>query len=134
MEISAQKLQSAVERFCLYYQRNPSLIIGAGFSQGAALLGICLQKQPSFYGAAVLMAGFVPEREAARSSNAKVLVLHGEQDEIVSLSRAQGSVDYLRQLGFEVEFVTDPVRHKVGTQGMRRFKDFIREIIFDSQK
>jgi phospholipase/carboxylesterase len=111
-------VRGALER----YQLSPARIVGLGFSQGAGTLSTVIQRE-GLFDAVALLAGFVvelPERPPVAPCT--VFMAHGDQDEMVSVERARRGRDYLRHLGYTVEYHEDPVGHKVGTSGMRALR------------
>ena len=128
LETSVSKLEGFITRALMLYQLNPSSITLIGFSQGAALSSVLIQRYPERYNAAALLAGFVIPIESNAEPNVtkgRVLIAHGEQDDVVPLDRARQGATTLEQQGYTVEFVSDPVGHKIGTQGMRALKKFL---------
>lgn len=115
---------------------DPSRIVGMGFSQGAAMLSGVLQQVPTAFNAVALLAGIVLEYEVGQqdllsgdnevSSLPEVLMIHGTLDERAPIDKARQGVEFLRARGYNVEFVEDEVGHKVGVQGMRSLKDWLR--------
>jgi len=102
-----------------------------GFSQGAAMVGMVLQRWPALSAGAALLAGFVPElaithEKAAdvRQHKTPVFIAHGRQDDVIPLSLAEKGGTFLNSLGYEVTFLVEDVAHKVGTQGMRALKEW----------
>jgi predicted esterase len=102
---------------------NPSKVYLMGFSQGAALCSVLLQKGFKASGAA-LLCGFVPEIDAVSQANTRIFMFHGEQDQIISISQAERGRDYMKGLGATIEWNTEPVGHKLGILGMRALKDW----------
>lgn len=106
-----------------YYGLNPIKRLAYGFSQGAALLSICMQRDPSDFDGVGLLAGFV-FREPKIEGNLRpsVFIGHGTQDETVPIDKAKEGASYLKENGFPVEFHEEPVGHKVGSQTVRALK------------
>ena len=109
---------------------TPPFRLALGFSQGAGLLSVISQKEPSRFRGIGLLAGFVIQislAEHGKEELPSILVCHGSLDELVTTERALSGVQYLRSLGASVEYVEDPVGHKVGTAAMRRLKSWFGE-------
>jgi len=109
-------------------------IFAYGFSQGAAVLSGFIQKHPTFFRKAALLAGFVLEVENVPYDNreddsgtrflvmprTRVLMIHGTEDEVIPVRRAHDGATLLRSRGFDVEVMENNVGHKIGVDGMRR--------------
>jgi predicted esterase len=100
-----------------------------GFSQGSGALSVLMQQEPALFEKVGILAGFVikeHEENALLKSFVKpsVLIVHGTEDKIVPISRAEDGKRFLEERNVPVELVTDPVGHKVGSLGMRAIKDF----------
>ena len=129
-----EQAATALRSFILEHAeaRNAPIRIAAGFSQGAGLLSLLLQREPEFFKGVALLAGFVLKPtsvpDACNQQHARVFVGHGSLDETVSIQSAINGVEQLRAQGFSVEFHQDPVGHKVGSISMRAFKEFLRSL------
>ena len=106
---------------------NPSVRIACGFSQGAAMLSVLLQRAPSRVKGVGLLAGFVlpVDMSAEVSPTAQVFVAHGTKDEIVSIEDSRKGQARLESFGFNVTRVEDDVGHKVGVQGIRSLGEWL---------
>ena len=111
---------------------QPRLRVAAGFSQGAGLLSLLVQREPELFKGVALLAGFVLKSASSPGTNAKaharIFIGHGSQDQTVLIQRALEGAEQLRKQGFNVEFFQDPVGHKVGSTTMRAFKEFLRSL------
>ncbi|MCI5064454.1 hypothetical protein MRY87_01880 [bacterium] len=100
-----------------------------GFSQGSAMLSsLVLSGKLSLQKLAIL-AGFVkwpenPLPATAPHAYPAFFWGHGENDEIVPIDRAERDRSRLQGLGYSVQFVADPVGHKLGTRAMRSLREF----------
>jgi len=111
-------VRGALER----YHLSPAQLVGLGFSQGAGTLSTVIQRE-SLFDRVALLAAFVAELPAPRRvPPCPVFMAHGEQDEMVPVDRARRGREYLRKLGYTVDYHEDPVGHKVGTSGMRALR------------
>ncbi len=131
-ERSARQLGEFLQEAMHTYKLEPRFIYALGFSQGSAILSVIAQQQPQRLRGLAILAGFVVELENARpvetQSSTAIFWAHGSEDSIVRISRALRGVAYLQKLGFHVDFVEDPVGHKVGKLGMARLKDWQLEL------
>lgn len=120
--------------FCREFEKanslNPTVRLAIGFSQGAALLSLAMQKEPAYFHGVGLLAGFVLQHPELRArteplTEAEVFMAHGSEDEVIPIERARSGYRLLSDSGVEVVFYEDPVGHKVGTTGMRAMKDWL---------
>ena len=56
----------------------------------------------------------------------RVFIAHGSLDEVAPFQKAQAGKEYLESLGAEVELHQDDCGHKIGTNGMRALKVWLR--------
>jgi len=102
-----------------------------GFSQGAALASSFLLSRSKRIAKTVLLAGFLPEIPNTRDftasqvlHNKKIFIAHGNQDEMVPISKSIAMAESLESMGANISFCTDDVGHKVGRhcfQGLLAF-------------
>jgi len=90
-----------------------------GFSQGAVMAFQIAGRHPQAIRGAVAIAGYlIPEEmpiEGVRPPllHPPLLVLHGESDEVVRIARGERAVHRFRERGFEVDWITHRLGHKV---------------------
>lgn len=126
VDAAAAKLREFIERSIEFYKLSPSKIFALGFSQGAGLLSIMLQRDPAFFSGAALLAGFVVKQpETARKPSTKVFIGHGSEDEVVPIDKARRGAEFLKGRGFDVAYTEDPVGHKVGAAAVRELKSWL---------
>jgi phospholipase/carboxylesterase len=106
------------------YPVDPRRIWLLGFSQGAAMSLALLLSDPPLVAGVVALAGFVPDFARPWAAPQKlagkpVLILHGRDDETVSVEQAQSARDLLAEAGAEVAYEEYDVGHKLNAQGMR---------------
>lgn len=123
---AASALQQFLTRALNFYQLNPACMLGAGFSQGAALISVLLQSPSNPLDGAALLAGFVLKQESpVRGKTRSILVLHGTNDDVVPIEMAQLGVTHLQELGYPVHFMQDPVGHKIGSGSVRALTTWV---------
>ena len=110
---------------------SPRLRLALGFSQGAGTLSVLMQREPLLFRGVGLLAGFVIRLPDSLSGEMlpEILMAHGSADEVVPVADARAGCAYLRERGFPVEFIEDPVGHKVGTAGMRRLREWAGSLL-----
>jgi predicted esterase len=71
-----------------------------------------------------LLAGFIVLPDSV-SNPPEVFVAHGTLDETVSVEKARHGVNHLKSMGLVVEYIEEPVGHKVGIEGTRALKQWM---------
>ncbi len=106
-------------------------ILIAGFSQGAAMaLSVALRHAEALAGV-IALSGYLPLREtlAAEASpmNAKlpVFIGHGSVDPVVPEFLGQESRDFLRELGYPVDWHSYRMAHQVCAEEISDLRDWI---------
>jgi phospholipase/carboxylesterase len=128
-----QKLDFFIDEFIKANNLTPSVLIAAGFSQGAGCLSSLIQKSPERFKAVALLAGLVIKDQIPNpqlsSTNIRpnIFMAHGNKDDVIPIQKAIEAKEYLESLKFPVQFVTDDVTHKVGTAGMRGLREFLNQ-------
>lgn len=129
-EESVARLQQFMQIVPSRHNIRPHKTLALGFSQGAGLLSVLLQKAPQQFAGVGLLAGFViPLEGPTKQSLPPVFMAHGSADDILPISKAREGAAHLEGLGFSVSFVEDQVGHKVGTTGMRALKEWVQRIL-----
>jgi len=103
-----------------------------GFSQGAAMASLLAFLYPQRIRKVGILAGFVPggleELVARRPLEGKpFMVIHGTQDQMVTIERARASIEVLEQAGANVTYCEDEVGHKVSVTCLRALKKFFTD-------
>ncbi|MEE8437604.1 MAG: dienelactone hydrolase family protein [Candidatus Neomarinimicrobiota bacterium] len=102
-----------------------------GFSQGAAFALEYSQRLPFKLGGIVAIAGFIKNidklaRESSPASlNNSILILHGEQDDIIAPFHSKKIFDFLSKRGNTVRLETYPARHNITAEAISLINDFI---------
>lgn len=120
-----------LERFVLaaeaLHKTDPDRRFIVGFSQGAALAATLSLKRPDLFRGVALLAGFLPHSVQARLAEVqqgsrpakRYFIAHGTSDAVVPFARAEEACEWLSARGAEVTFHSDPVGHKVGSEGIK---------------
>lgn len=130
--VAAQEFVDWLKTYIDSENIEPAIILGIGFSQGAALLSCAIQLEPSLFHGIAMLAGFVVKTSLPQQGlveQTKILMAHGSNDEIVPLSLAEDTRDFFQSRGHMASFVTDPVGHKIGVEGMKKLKLWLIELI-----
>ena len=129
IDAAARELKDFIESSIQVYALEGP-VYALGFSQGAALLAVILQKYPQLFSGLALLSGFVPQVEVAPGTKfPDVFIAHGTEDQVVSISKAKAGAIYLEGLGANVKMLSDQVGHKVGRLGMRELKEWFQHLV-----
>jgi len=117
------------------YKLSPRAKVALGFSQGAGIVSLIFQIEPSYFDRIAFLSGFVTklpvlhESELMQKISAgikpRVFWAHGQRDPVIAVERARADFEWLESLGLEGKFVQDDVEHKVGPDGMHELKKWL---------
>ena len=102
-----------------------------GFSQGACLSMEFMIRQTFSLGGIIPIAGFIRYKERFKqdvlneSRNTRVLLLHGDKDEVILPEQSQMSFELFKSAGFETQLHILAARHKVPLQAKNLIENFI---------
>jgi len=106
-------------------------IVLAGFSQGGAIALHTGLRYPQRLGGLLVLSAYLPlaatvaaERSIA-NVDVPVLQAHGTQDPVVPFPWAERSRDYLRELGYAVEWREYPMPHAVCPDEVAEIRDWL---------
>jgi phospholipase/carboxylesterase len=107
-------------------------IFVAGFSQGGAVAGACMIRQPRALAGAILLSTYLPlatlsAAEATTASRATpVFAAHGSADPVIAEALGADSADVLRQLGHAVTWHSYPMPHSVCAEEISDLGDWLQ--------
>jgi len=118
---AARRVARALSAFSELRGISPKRRVGLGFSQGGILVSTGTLEGILDFDAFGVLAGFVvlPIDSSGVRRDTRVFMAHGSEDEVISVNRARTGLKALRELGLAVEYVEEPVKHKLGIQGTR---------------
>lgn len=97
-------------------------IVLVGFSQGGALAYQCVLAQPSPLGAVAAMSTYLPDPQAISAASCEraidVLILHGEQDDVVPVEMGRAAQERLHDLGYTPQWYDFKMEHQVTQQSL----------------
>ena len=102
-----------------------------GFSQGACLAIEYALRMSFSIGGIVPIAGFIKFKEklieemSTKSKSTKILLLHGEEDKLVSINESYSTFDILKEMGYNVKLKTYNTGHKIPVACHSSIKKFI---------
>ena len=125
---SGDTLVEAVCDLCEEHHLDPSCFLGLGFSQGGGVLSLAVQRSPSVFQGIALLASFALKHPEPKGtlSGVKVLQIHGEKDNVITVAHAKESMLILKNAGAPIEeFIESDIQHKIGTAGMKRLSKWV---------
>ena len=102
-----------------------------GFSQGACLAMEFMIRQTFSLGGSIPIAGVIRYKKRFKkdilnkSRNTRVLLLHGEKDEVILPEQSKISLELFNDAGYKTQLHILPSRHKVPLQAKYLVEDFI---------
>lgn len=119
MLASARQVAELVQALC---GDSAMPVVLAGFSQGAVIsLTAAVQGMPSLAGVAA-MSGYVPRfllPSLGRLGSTRVLMAHGEQDEVIPFALGKAGHDVLVDSGLEVDWHAYAMPHTICQEEIR---------------
>ena len=110
-------------------------IVLAGFSQGGAIVLQTALRHPDALAGVLALSTYLPlsgtvvaERNAA-NHKLPIFMAHGRFDDIIPISRAERSRDFLKELGYAVEWQAYPMPHSVCAEEIRAISRFLGTIL-----
>lgn len=110
-------------------------IILAGFSQGCAMTLQTGLRQNVQLAGLLCLSGYVPlykklpEERSLANKAIPIFMAHGHLDQVIPLLRAEQSRDYLRQLGYAVEWHAYEMGHTVSIEEIADISAWFKRIL-----
>jgi len=106
--------------------RNPSRVLGLGYSNGANILAAVQFAQPDLFDASVLMHPLIPfAPHAADFAGRKVLITAGRRDPIAPAGATQALADYFSVNGAETQLFWHEGGHELRNEELLASRDFL---------
>lgn len=120
-----------IEKFIDSLELKPRIAVG--FSQGAAMLSLYIQRKPQTLKACALLAGFVLkneepeyyEKKPGSGPECKIFMTHGTNDQIIDINWAKEGYSLLKNKGFNLTFLETDAAHKVAASAMTELKKWL---------
>ena len=112
-----------------------SRIILAGFSQGCAMALQTGLRHPETLGGLMCLSGYVPlaDKVAAERSEQSlgtpVFMVHGRQDGVIPIARAEASRDLLVSLGYKVEWHEYMMQHSLCQDEVGHISAWLKNVL-----
>ena len=114
---------------------SSSKIFLIGFSQGACLAIDFALRLPFSIGGIVAIAGFIKFKErfleeaSKESGDTPILLMHGNQDDIIPIKAGKTAYNILRGRGYPIYFESYKAKHKIPLKKMNLINEFINQPI-----
>lgn len=121
-------IKTSIERFSLQYKD----VILVGFSQGTMMSLHTAPRLANKIGGVIGFSGALINPLALEKeikSTFPVLLIHGDEDNIVDHSELKKATDALKNIGFDVKAVTETGEgHTIGQKGIEEAKNFMLKL------
>jgi phospholipase/carboxylesterase len=110
-------------------------IILAGFSQGCAMALQTGLRHPRRLAGLLCLSGYVPladklsNERSAESLATPIFMVHGRQDGVIPIARAEQSRDLLGALGYQVEWHEYPMQHSLCAQEIVDIGAWLKKVL-----
>lgn len=110
-------------------------LVLAGFSQGGAMAYLLALSTPERFAGLVAMSSWLPPQLAAALTpndarrQLSTLVQHGDQDEVIAVTRARQSVETLRGLGVPLTYREYTMGHEINAASLADLSTWLQEKI-----
>jgi len=109
-------------------------ILLLGFSQGACFIMEFMIRQPFSMGGIIPIAGFIRDKDRFKkeatsgSKQTRVLLLHGDRDDIILPEGSEKAKNLFDELGYTVEYHLLSAGHKIPLKAIPVIEDFILSV------
>jgi len=110
-------------------------IVLAGFSQGCAMTLQTGLRYPEKLAGLMCLSGYLPLREtvpderSTANQQTPIFMAHGRTDPVVVIERAEKSRDFLRDLGYQIEWTTYPMQHSVCAEEVDAIGKWLTQVL-----
>jgi phospholipase/carboxylesterase len=135
-DAARQLLREFLDEACKRYPVDRRKIVVVGFSQGGVMAYDLVLSDPGRFAGLVALSSWLPEPiDAAIPSseehrNFPVLVIHGTQDPMIPVERAQESRRRLLARGANVHYRELEMQHEVNPEALRELVVWLEERVF----
>ena len=130
-------LQSFLDQALASHPIDRRKIVLLGFSQGGVMAYELALRAPESYAGLVAMSSWLPRRltESIPSSpeleNLPALVIHGTEDQMVSVELARESRDALAELGVPTSYREYEMAHEINPDALRQLVSWLDEKVIN---
>lgn len=133
IEKSADQVRAFLDAACERYPVDPRKIVIMGFSQGGVLAYDLALRDPDRFAALIALSSWLPEEldqarpTQAAHENFPTLVVHGTEDEMISVERARDSRDRLIRRQVNLTFREFEMPHGIAPDALREIVVWLEE-------
>ncbi|HEU4428794.1 MAG TPA: alpha/beta hydrolase [Myxococcota bacterium] len=135
-DAARQLLRAFLDEACTRYPVDRRKLVVAGFSQGGVMAYDLALSDPGRFAGLIAMSSWLPEPiDAAipaqeEHKNFPALVLHGTQDPMIPVERAQESRKRLLARGLSVQYRELEMQHEVSPEALRDVVLWLEDKVF----
>jgi len=132
-----QLLRRFLDDACARYPIDPRKIVVLGFSQGGVMGYDLVLSDPTRFAGLVALSSWLPEPVAQAIpqqeglENFPALVIHGTQDPMIPVERAQESREILQKRGLNVHYREFEMQHEISPDALRELVVWLEEKVFN---
>lgn len=108
-------------------------IVVAGFSQGGAVALNYALREPEALAGVIALSTYLPlqnqlkSEHAGRQSELPIFMVHGVHDPVLPMALAEESRDFMRSLGYDIEWQEYPMPHSVCMEEIAEMRRWLVE-------
>lgn len=111
---------------------SPRRIVLAGFSQGGAVVLHAGLTHPERLGGIVGLSTYLPAADLLGDSGTiqteiPILLAHGTHDPVIPIALAEQSVEFIKQFGLSIDWLTYPMAHQVCMEEIQALSAWLRQ-------
>jgi phospholipase/carboxylesterase len=135
-DAARQLLRGFLDEACRRYPIDRRKIVVVGFSQGGVMAYDLVLGDPGRFAGLVALSSWLPEQVDAaiprqdEHQNFPALVIHGTQDPMIPVERAQESRKRLLARGVNVQYREFDMQHEVSPDALRELVIWLEEKVF----
>lgn len=133
---AARALEAFVDQALERYPADRRKVLLLGFSQGGVMAYDLFLRQPERFAGLAALSSWLPPDLAATAAPAEglkgapVLVVHGTEDPMIPVERAQESREALLGTGVSLTYRELPMGHEISADALRTLVEWIEQKVF----
>jgi len=133
---ATRELEAFVDQAFERYPVDRRKVLLIGFSQGGVMAYDLFLRQPERFAGLAALSSWLPTELAAQASpseahkNLPVLVMHGSEDPMIPVERAQESRDALLSYGVSLTYRELGMGHEISPDALRTLVEWIEQKVF----